>query len=62
LNTVIKGVVYLDNAHREMPVLIAKNTFDTNGAFYSTSGIFVRAYTETGKSAITGIPNAESDL
>jgi hypothetical protein len=26
-NTIIKGVIYLDNEHRERPILIANNTF-----------------------------------
>mmetsp|Transcript_30034 Transcript_30034/g.29288 ORF Transcript_30034/g.29288 Transcript_30034/m.29288 type:complete len:95 (-) Transcript_30034:530-814(-) len=51
-NDVVKGVVYIESEHRSKPVLIANNDFVENFAYFSASAIFIRAFTDTGKSAM----------
>ena len=45
-----------------MPLLIADNKFTRNSAFYSTIGIYIRAFTSPGMSIFNINPSAESDL
>mmetsp|Transcript_9850 Transcript_9850/g.9703 ORF Transcript_9850/g.9703 Transcript_9850/m.9703 type:complete len:114 (+) Transcript_9850:2344-2685(+) len=64
-NDVVKGVVYLESEHRETAVLIADNTFTYNFAYFSAIGVFIRAFTESGKSSIDIISSdvdSETDL
>jgi len=61
-NDVVKGVIYIESEHRSKPVLIAENVFEYNFAYYQASGIFIRAFTETGKSTVTGTFSSESEL
>ena len=51
-NTVVKGLVYIESAHRSYPVLIAANTFTNNAAYFGTIGIYIRAHTESGLSVV----------
>jgi hypothetical protein len=45
-NSVVKGVIYIESSDRaSLPVLIASNTFTLNSAYFSTVGIYIRAFT-----------------
>lgn len=47
-NTASKGVVYLDikeEGWTNSVILVKDNTFEANGGYFHTVGLFIRAYT-----------------
>jgi len=60
-NDVVKGVIYLESAYRSQAVIIAANTFTYNFAYFSASAIYIRAFTDTGKSAMDIVNSAVTD-
>ena len=62
-NSVVKGLIYIQNsAKRVSPVLVAKNTFTNNGAYFGSVGIFIRQEAESGKYPTQVAPTVESEL
>ena len=59
----VKGVIYIQNSDKRVKsVLIAKNTFTNNGAYFGSVGIFIRQQAESGKYPTQVAPTTESEL
>lgn len=42
-NSVIKGVIYIAGGSRVQPVIVSKNYFATNAAYFGAAAIFIRS-------------------
>ena len=55
-------MIYIESKHRTEPIMIYKNTFTNNAAYFGAVAIFIRARTES-QSFVSSIdPASETDL